>query len=227
MVPASWPLCCHYAEDRLRITRASTLRGSVLLKSSQPLSAEQLENRLDEILDAIINRRRTASVPARSIATPTATQQAFVLHWVEVLAHTNAEIAFQFAANVARAFAQMPAASVEEWVVKTLDSYDKQGMLDAIAVLQNVDEFARIRALLATGLPLANVAGVLFNFVNALGGRAFILHHHRRRDQGLSAAHVRGGELCRGRRRAQTAAESVRHLPQNHLVTTIYSPATR
>ena len=39
----------------------------------------KLENRLDEILDAIINRRRTACVPAERIATLTAKQQASAL----------------------------------------------------------------------------------------------------------------------------------------------------
>jgi len=65
---------------------------------NEPLTAPALEDRLDDLLDAVLSSRRTATRLAEGIAPLPRDQQDFVLHWVAVIARTNPEMAYQFAA---------------------------------------------------------------------------------------------------------------------------------
>ena len=68
------------------------------IAASEPRTAFELEAALDELLDAVLSSRRTATHLAQEIAALPRAEQDFVLHWVSVIARTNAEMAFQFAA---------------------------------------------------------------------------------------------------------------------------------
>jgi hypothetical protein len=46
------------------------------------LSAEEVEERLDEHVDAVLSSRRTAVQPAMELSKLRREQQEFVLHWV-------------------------------------------------------------------------------------------------------------------------------------------------
>jgi nitric oxide reductase NorD protein len=135
------------------------------------LSAEELEERLEEHVDAVLSSRRTAAGPARQLAAFDAGQQQFVLHWVRAMAATHAEMGFQFAAHAYRALRHMDMEAVEAWAIQAMDAYDRQGLRSGIAALQQAEAYARERAERVSGLPLEDVAGILERFIHGLNGR--------------------------------------------------------
>ncbi|MGF1613014.1 MAG: hypothetical protein ACFCVA_03630 [Gammaproteobacteria bacterium] len=135
------------------------------------LNAHELEERLDVYLDPVLSSRRTAGGPARSLAALPRHQQDFVLHWVEVICRTSAEMAFQIAAQAARAFGAMEERAVEAWIVRAIDVYDTAGLHPAVAALGEIDHFARELQAKARAVVFEDVVGVLDHFVHGLSGR--------------------------------------------------------
>jgi nitric oxide reductase NorD protein len=137
------------------------------------LRAEQLEERLEEHVDAVLSSRRTAAGPARQLADFSRVRQEFVLRWVDVLARTNAEMAFQFATHAATALRSIvDEPSIEAWVIDAVDVFDKKGLSAGIAALRAVDEFARNLERMRSGLALEDVRGVLERYLRGLSGRS-------------------------------------------------------
>jgi len=136
------------------------------------LSAENLETRLDVYLDPVLSSRRTASAPARALARYTREQQEFVLHWVEVLARTNAEIAYQFSTYVSRALDLMSIEDVKTWLLSATDAFDVTGLHAGIAILKSVEGYAEQIQARQKGIVLDEINNVLTLFVQGLNGRA-------------------------------------------------------
>lgn len=143
--------------------------------ATRPLSAEEMEERLDEHVDAVLSSRRTAAGPARRLAALERSKQEFVLHWVGAVAQTHSEMAYQVAAYASEALQHMDGEGVEGWVIQAMDAFDKQGLRAGIAVLQGVEAFAHQRAQRLTGLAFEEVSGVLHNLILALNGRSLRL----------------------------------------------------
>ncbi|MHB1950013.1 MAG: VWA domain-containing protein [Acidiferrobacteraceae bacterium] len=141
-------------------------------RNDHRLNSAELEERLDELLDAVLSIRRSAVSLAEGLAGLSAAQQRFALHWTEVIAKTNPEVAYQFADLVPRGFEQLDADGVEAWIINAMDVYDKRGMYPAIAALKDVAEFAERRNDAARAVSLEEAAPVLDLFVRGLSGRA-------------------------------------------------------
>ena len=135
------------------------------------LTAAELERRLDELLDPVLSIRRSAAPLASALSAGTRAQQDFALHWVEVIARTNPEMAYQFAAHAPAALARMAHEDVEGWIIAAMDTYDKLGMYPAIAVIKDVERFAAAAAEKTRGVSFDEVAGILTLFVRGLSGR--------------------------------------------------------
>jgi len=134
-------------------------------------TAAELEARLNEFLDPVLSIRRSAAPLAHALSAAAPTHQGFALHWVEVIARTNPEMAYQFAAHAPAAFARMALTDVEGWIIEAMDTYDKLGMYPAIAVLKDVERFAATAAENTRGVSFDDVAGILELFVRGLAGR--------------------------------------------------------
>lgn len=139
--------------------------------SEQPLSAGELEARLDEALDPVLSSRRTAAPLARALATFERTEQDFALRWVDIIAKTNAEMAYQFALRAPEAFQLMDLSAVEGWIIRAMDVYDRLGLYPGCAAFAEVQPFAVEAAAAAHSETLERVAGVLELFVRGLAGR--------------------------------------------------------
>ncbi len=138
--------------------------------NNEQLNAEEMEEHLDEFLDPILSSRRTAASVAQRLAVCDYQQQAFVLHWVGVIAHTNAELAYQFANNVIQALNLMDDEGVEAWIIQAMDVYDKKGLHSAISVLR-----APKKAQKTKGLLLEEIERILDTFIAGLSGRRLSL----------------------------------------------------
>jgi nitric oxide reductase NorD protein len=143
--------------------------------SPRPLTAAELEARLDEALDPVLSSRRTATPLARALEPFTRAQQDFALRWVDIIAKTNAEMAYQFAARVPEAFRLMDLEAVEGWIIRAMDVYDRQGLYPGCSVLHQVAQYAESLARSAQRADFEDLAERLRLFVHGLAGRALKL----------------------------------------------------
>ncbi len=138
-----------------------------LESSGQPLTAAQLEERLDvHMLSA-----GAAEDACRALAEFPREQQDFVLRWVVVAARTSAGIAFNFVTYVPSALRLMDESGVEAWLLQSMDIYDTRGLHPAVAAFKDVEQFAREYKARKTGLAFEDVVNVLEPFVHGLSGR--------------------------------------------------------
>ncbi len=137
----------------------------------RPLTAEELEERLEDDLDPVLSTRRTAEGPALALARFTRAQQNFVLHWVSVIVKTNSEMGFQFASQVPIALDLMDIEEVEKWIIHAMDVYDKQGLYPGSRAFQAVEQYSCALSERVVGIGFEEVEVVLERFLRGLSGR--------------------------------------------------------
>jgi nitric oxide reductase NorD protein len=133
--------------------------------SSTPLTAAELEARLNESLD------RTATPLVDGLLPFERAQQEFALRWIEIISKTNAEMAYRFATRVPEAFQLMSLDTIESWVIQAIDVYDREGLYPGCSSLNNVAAFAAEAQAAAHGIGFAEVSHILELFVQGLSGR--------------------------------------------------------
>ena len=138
----------------------------------QKLSAEIIEQRLDELLDAVLSSRRTTVEPAMALAKFNRRQQEFILSWLSVITKTNSELGYQFIRHVPQALIQMERATVEKWIIHAMDVYDRFGLYPASEAFAEVEGFTRDTAREAVSVTLDETARILDHYVRGLSGRA-------------------------------------------------------
>jgi nitric oxide reductase NorD protein len=139
--------------------------------AGEPLAADGIERTLDELLDAVLSARRTATRIATALAKLARHEQDFVLHWVAVIARTNPEMAYQFAAAAPQALATLDADAAEVWIIQAMDTYDREGLYRGSQVFKRSAEFAQLAGGSAAAVTFEEAAHVLQLFVCGLSGR--------------------------------------------------------
>ena len=137
----------------------------------QPLEELDIEERLEDLLGAVLTSRRTASEPAQKLSWLTRHQQDFALHWAGVISKSNSEMAFQFVSHVSEAFAHLDDAGVTQWIIQAMDIYDRDGLYLGSATLRDVENFAAKLAENRYSVEFNDVVGILSKFVIGLSGR--------------------------------------------------------
>ena len=141
------------------------------MTDSKPFTASELEDWLDEELDAALSLRRTSRTAAATLAQLARDQQDFARHWIAIIAKTNPELAFHFANRAAEGLKRMAMDDAEAWIIQAMDVYDKMGLYPAITALSEVEAFAAARAQRARAVTLEEIGPVLELFLQALSGR--------------------------------------------------------
>ncbi|MCI0505028.1 MAG: hypothetical protein L0Z73_02860 [Gammaproteobacteria bacterium] len=59
------------------------------MNAQAPFTDEQIEERLDACVDAVLSSRRTAAGPAQRLGRLTRAQQQLVLYWVDIVSKSN------------------------------------------------------------------------------------------------------------------------------------------
>ena len=136
-----------------------------------PLTIGLIEERLEEILDAVLSSRRTATEPARTLAKRHRPEQDFIFYWLGVIIRTNSEMGFQFVSHASRAFELMEFEGVEAWIIDAMDIYDRHGLYPGSEAFANVHLFAAEYALRPRRVDLEEINGVLDRYVCGLSGR--------------------------------------------------------
>ena len=147
---------------------------------TNPRTAAALEAHLAVPLESVLSFRRSAAEAARRLAALSIAEQDFVLHWLDVLAANHAELAYQFAhhaddsmrlLSAAAPTRDSPYALVEDWLIHSVDCYDRDGLPAAIRLLQQPDRFAdRVRRQ-KTAACLTEFAPMLRLYLQGLSGR--------------------------------------------------------
>ena len=137
----------------------------------EPLTAHQLEERLDEALDPVLSSRRTAQPLALKLAPLARELQDFALHWVNVIARTSGEMAYQFAALAPEVLCRLDGAAAEAWIIQAMDTFDREGLYRGTAQLKNVDGFIAASRHQAHAVTFEDAHNVLELFVCGLAGR--------------------------------------------------------
>lgn len=150
------------------------------MTSPSPFTAAELEERLDEILDPVLSSRRTATGLATQLQDFERDQQEFVLRWVGIIAKTNAELAYQFAAQAPEALRALDSSDVEGWIIQAMDMYDKMGLYPATAVFRDTATYATSVRTRVSGVSFDDIAVVLELFVRGLSGRPLKLEAHEK-----------------------------------------------
>jgi len=134
-----------------------------------PLTALQMEERLDRYLDPVLSSRRTATGIAQILAHCYREQQELILSWVKIIAHSHAELAYQFASHARQALELLSENELETWIIQAMDVYDSTGLYAAIKVFTDVAAFAQAQK--NKGLAFEEISVILETLVMGLNGR--------------------------------------------------------
>ena len=137
----------------------------------KPLSANRIEEKLEELLGAVLTSRRTASEPTLKLSLLDRSSQEFALHWAGVISKSNSEMAFQFASHVSQAFKLMDSDGVTQWIIEAMDIYDRQGLYPGSASFREAKKFADRLSQKRHSVSFADVVGILNKYVKGVSGR--------------------------------------------------------
>lgn len=151
-----------------------TMSDSLNSLKAYKLDAEQMEEQLDHYLDPVLSFRRSAAGPAGQMASLTTNEQRIGLHWVAVIAATNAEFAYQYAAHFSDAirYLKHDIEALESWTIEAMSAFDERGLQLAFKVLNNAREFAENYFKKQQGIVLEDIQKLLTAFVCGLNGRS-------------------------------------------------------
>ena len=137
----------------------------------KPHSANEIEEKLEELLGAVLTSRRTASEPALMLSLLDRSSQEFALHWAGVISKSNSEMAFQFVSHVSQAFKLMDSDGVTQWIIEAMDIYDRQGLYPGSASLREAKKFADRLSQKRHSVSFGDVVGILNKYVKGVSGR--------------------------------------------------------
>ena len=134
-------------------------------------TATQIEERLDDLLGAVLSSRRTATEPAELLSVLERSVQEFALHWASVIAKSNSEMAYQFVLHVPEAFELIDDDGVTQWIIHAMDTYDRQGLYPGSAAFRDIQRFAGTLSASQSAVSLDAVLGILNLYVRGVSGR--------------------------------------------------------
>ncbi len=138
--------------------------------TTRKLFADEIEQRLDEVLFASPSHRSSKHVVGGLEKLPR-TQQEAVLHKVGVAAQSYSELGHLVAVLAPRALHRLDAAGFEAWVLAALDAYDHEGGAAALDRLRDLDAFCARQDLLPRAARLSDQERRIGRFLQGLSGR--------------------------------------------------------
>lgn len=135
-----------------------------------PLTQGQLEETLDALLYAVAPAR-SVDLLAPPLAALDREQQDFVLHWVEIIAPLNAELAYELAVQAPLALQHLAPPDATQWIIGAMDVYDRLGLYPARTALREVQPYVAQARENAVAVSFEGIKAVLEAFVHGLSGR--------------------------------------------------------
>jgi nitric oxide reductase NorD protein len=101
----------------------------------------------------------------------TAEERRLLLDWTRRIASTQIPLAYEFASRIVAQTERLDGALIEAWALQAMDAYDRAGLLPAMALVRDVEQFHRYRREQEVGVRLEEQQAVLRHFVHGLSGR--------------------------------------------------------
>ena len=135
-----------------------------------PLTAQEIEQHLDNLLDVEFSFLKTAG-PAAILSRLERQEQDYIITWVQRVASTNIQMAYQFITQAVDALDSMDKRIIEAWALHAMDTYDQTGLHKALEVIRNVHSFVQLSHERTAGAVFEEQVGVLGHFAHGLSGR--------------------------------------------------------
>lgn len=135
------------------------------------LDANTILSLIGPTFEEIVSRSRSLDPTIDALSRLTRIQQNRVLHWIEVIARTNAELAYQFATLAPMALEKLALRDLDDWVLRAMNFYDHQGLFAAISELARIDRFIAEFEIREQVVHLDSISNILQAFVQGLSGR--------------------------------------------------------
>jgi len=139
--------------------------------SKHPLNEGEIHEVIEPLFSDIMSRSRPLDPLLQSLAELDHHQQQRILHWIEVIARTNAELAYQFANQAPGALQQLTLPDFDTWVLQAMHTYDHQGLYAAVTSLAQLHRFVELAAMREQIVILDDVQQLLETFLQGLSGR--------------------------------------------------------
>ncbi|MDH3947765.1 MAG: nitric oxide reductase activation protein [Gammaproteobacteria bacterium] len=140
------------------------------MASRPSLTAQEIEQQLDNFLDVEFSFLKTAG-PATILAELERQEQEYIISWVQRVASTNIQLAYQFITQAVDALDSMDKRIIEAWALHAMDTYDQTGLYKALEVIRNVHNFVQLSHERTAGAVFEEEVGVLAHFAHGLSGR--------------------------------------------------------
>ncbi|NNF95950.1 MAG: nitric oxide reductase activation protein, partial [Halobacteria archaeon] len=134
------------------------------------LTAQEIGQQLDSLLDVEFSFLKTAG-PAAILAGLERQEQDYIITWVQRVASTNIQLAYQFITHAVDALDSMDKRIIEAWALHAMDTYDQTGLHKALEVIHNVHNFVQLSHERTAGAVFEEQVGVLAHFAHGLSGR--------------------------------------------------------
>lgn len=174
--------------------RRPSLIGNKLAKAS--LSFDEICERRDRVLQVEFTFLKNDQ-PAEVIAGLARMEQDYILNWVERIASSNIQIAYQFITRAIDGLASMDKQIIEAWGMHAMGMYDKSGLHAAMEVMKSLDNsFVEDNRIRTSGAVLKDVSVVLQYFCHGLSGRQLKIEEAQQAWTDTESNYARSSRLC-------------------------------
>lgn len=140
-------------------------------RTERPLTKAEISRRLLPLLSDIISPQRDPDQLFTMLAGLRRIEQEFIAHWVDIIARTNAELAYRFALNTPRARSLLAFNELDSWILQAMDVYDHEGLYAAVRALSDIERFVWRRDQQLSMVHTKKISRVLEAFLQGLSGR--------------------------------------------------------
>lgn len=139
------------------------------------MGEREIELRLELIVEPALNTKRTVFKPAQLLAESSLADQERFIASVDVLAKTDAELAYQFCHLAAISLKVVEELAWQDWVTHILTSYTDNGINASINAMQALDQYLASTSYAAHSVSYEDISRIVDSIITGLNGRSLIL----------------------------------------------------
>lgn len=139
------------------------------------MGEREIELRLELIVEPALNTKRTVFKPAQLLAESSLADQERFIASVDVLAKTDAELAYQFCHLAAISLKIVEELAWQDWVTHILTTYTDNGINASIDAMQALDQYLASTSYAAHSVSYEDISRIVDSIITGLNGRSLIL----------------------------------------------------
>lgn len=139
------------------------------------MGEREIELRLELIVEPALNTKRTVFKPAQLLAESSLADQERFIASVDVLAKTDAELAYQFCHLAAISLKVVEELAWQDWVTHILTTYTDNGINASINAMQALDQYLASTSYAAHSVSYEDISRIVDSIITGLNGRSLIL----------------------------------------------------